>query len=125
MPKVEPSFEAPSHHGVSVGLFSSLPKVIVSPDIFVQLLQKLLQSLWRFSSKILCCWSWSKPLDHGFDDNLIWHRWHLSSETQKPSDIRLQVFLMVLRALEQSLISYWLRLETLETGYHHVLQLLP
>jgi hypothetical protein len=32
---------------------------------------------------------------------------------------------MVLRALERSLSSYWLRLETLKTGYQHVLQLLP
>jgi hypothetical protein len=62
MPRVEPSSEAPSHLGVSVGLFSSLLKVVVSPDIFVHLLQKLLQSLRRFSSKVLCCWSWSKPL---------------------------------------------------------------
>jgi hypothetical protein len=121
MPRVEPSSEAPSHLGVSVGLFSSLSKVVVNPDIFVHLLQKLLQSLRRFSSKILCCWSWSKPLDHGFNDNLIRHRWRQSSETQKPSDMHLQVFLMVLRALEPSLGSYWLRLETLETGYQHVL----
>jgi hypothetical protein len=122
---VEPSSEAPSHLEVSVGLFSSLLKVVVGPDIFVHLLQKLLESLRRFSSKILCCWSWSKPLDHGFNDNLIWHRWRLSSKAQKPSNIRLQVFLMVLRALKQSLLSYWLRLETLETGYEHVLQLFP
>jgi hypothetical protein len=42
MPRVEPSSEDPSRLGVFVGLFSSLPKVIVSPDIFVHLLQKLL-----------------------------------------------------------------------------------
>jgi hypothetical protein len=30
MPRVESSFEAPSHLGVSIGLFSSLPKVVVS-----------------------------------------------------------------------------------------------
>jgi hypothetical protein len=59
---------------------SSLSKVVVSPDIFVHLLQKLFQSLWRFSSKILCCLSCSKPLDHGFNNNLIWHHWHMSSE---------------------------------------------
>jgi hypothetical protein len=118
MPRVEPSSEAPSHLGVSVGLFSFLPKVVVSPDIFVHLLQKLPKVLRRFSSKILCCWTLPKPLNHGFNDNLIWHRWRLSSETQKPSDIRLQVFHMVLCALEQSLASYWLHLET---GYQHVL----
>jgi hypothetical protein len=32
---------------------------------------------------------------------------------------------MVLRTLEQCLGSYWLRLETLEASYQHVLQLLP
>jgi hypothetical protein len=32
---------------------------------------------------------------------------------------------MVLRALEQSLGSNWLRLEALEAGDHHVLQFLP
>jgi hypothetical protein len=45
MPRVESSSEAPGHLGVSIGLFSSLSKVIVSPDIFAHLLQKLLQSL--------------------------------------------------------------------------------
>jgi hypothetical protein len=89
MPRVESSSEAPSHFRVSVGLFSSLSKVVVRPNIFVHLLQKLLQSLWRFPGKILCCWSWSKPLDHGFNENLIWHHWRLSSETEKPSDMRL------------------------------------
>jgi hypothetical protein len=56
----------------------------------------------------------------------LWsYHWRPGPETQKPSDIRLQVFLMVLHALEQSLASYWLRLETLKTSYQHVLQLLP
>jgi hypothetical protein len=32
---------------------------------------------------------------------------------------------MVLRALEQGLGSYWLRLETLKVGYQHVLKLFP
>jgi hypothetical protein len=79
--KVESSFEAPGHLGASVGLFSSLPKLVVSPDIFVHLLQKILQSLWRFLGEVLCCWFWSKPPDHGFNDNFIWHHWRLSSET--------------------------------------------
>jgi hypothetical protein len=82
MPGVESSSEAPSHLGVSVGLFSSSPKVIVSPDIFVHLLEKLFQSLWWLSGKILHHWSWSKPVDHSFDNNLVWHRWRLSPETQ-------------------------------------------
>jgi hypothetical protein len=67
---------------------------------------------------------WS-PLDHSFDDNLIRHRWRLGSESQESSDICLQVLFMVLCTLEQSLGSYWLRLEALEASYQHVLQLLP
>jgi hypothetical protein len=38
MPRVEPSFEAPSHLRVSVGLFPSLPKVIIGPDVLIHLL---------------------------------------------------------------------------------------
>jgi hypothetical protein len=121
MPRVEPSSEAPSHLGVSVGLFPSLSKVIIGPDVLVHLLQKLFQSLWWLPGKILCRLSLSEPFDHSLDDNLIWHRWSLGLESQKPSHICLQVFLMVLRALEQGLGSYWLGLETLKAGYQHVL----
>jgi hypothetical protein len=53
MPRVEPSFEAPSHLGVSVGLFPSLSKVIIGPDVLIHLLQKLFQSLWWLPGKIL------------------------------------------------------------------------
>ena len=100
MPWVDSPSEAPGHLREPVSFLPSLAKVIVSPDVFIHLLKQLLQSLWRLSSKILGSGSWTKPLDHGFNDNLIWHRWCLSSETQKPLDIRLQVFLMVLCALE-------------------------
>jgi hypothetical protein len=79
-------------------------------------LEELLQGLWWIPCKILCCGSWSKPLDHGFDDNLIGHCRHLSSQSQEPSDVRLQVLLVVLRALEEGLGSDWLRLEALEAG---------
>jgi hypothetical protein len=72
--------------------------------------------MWWFPCKILSCGSWSKPLDHGLKDNLIGHCRRLSSQTQKPSDIRLQVLLMVLHALEQGLSSDWLRLKALEAG---------
>jgi hypothetical protein len=102
-----------------------LPKVIVGPDVFVHLLEELFQGLQWLPGKILCRWSWSEPLDHSFNGNFVLHRWRLSPKTQKPSDICLQVFLIVLRALEQSLGSYWLRLETLKAGYWHILQLLP
>jgi hypothetical protein len=100
MPRVESSSEAPSHLRVSIGFFPSLPKVIVGLDVLVHFLQKLLQSLWGLPGEILHCWSWSEHLDHSLNNNLIWHRWRLSSETQKPSDIRLQVLLMVLCTLE-------------------------
>jgi hypothetical protein len=79
MSTVDSSSEALGYLGIPVGLFSSLSKVVVSPNIFVHLLQKLLQSLRRFPSEVLCCWSLLKLLDHGFNDYFIWHRWRLSS----------------------------------------------
>ena len=100
MPRVETSSEAPGHLRVSIGFFPSLSIVIVGPDVLVHLLQKLLQSLWGLLGEILRCWSWMKSLYHSFNNNLIWHRWRLRSETQKPSGIHLQVFLVVLCALE-------------------------
>jgi hypothetical protein len=51
MPRVEPSFKALGHLEVSVGFFPSQSKVIVGPNVFVHLLQKLLQSLWGFLAK--------------------------------------------------------------------------
>jgi hypothetical protein len=94
----------------------SLTEIIVSSDVFVHLLEKFLQGLWWLLCKILSCGSWSDPFDHGLNDNLIGHCRCLSSQTQEPSDVRLQVLLMVLRALEQGLSSDWLRLEALEAG---------
>jgi hypothetical protein len=116
MTRVEFSSEAPGHLGVSIGFFPSLLKVVVGSDVLVHFLEKLLQGLWWLPCKILCHWSGSVPLDHGFNDNLIGHCRRLSSQSQEPSDIRMQVLLMVMRTLEQSLGSKWLRLETLETG---------
>jgi hypothetical protein len=100
MPRVESSSEAPSHLGVSVGFFPSLPKVIVGFDVLIYFLEKLLQGLRWLSCKILCRWSWYEPLDHGFNDNLIRHCRRLSSQSQEHLDVRLQVLLMVLCALE-------------------------
>jgi hypothetical protein len=100
MPRVESSSEAPSHLGESVGLFPSLPKVIVGSDVLVHFLEQLLQGLWWLPCKILCCGAWSKAFDHGFNDDLIGHFRCLSSKSQEPSDIRLQVLLMVPRTLE-------------------------
>jgi hypothetical protein len=116
MSRVESSSEALGHLGVSVGFFPSLLKVIVSSDVLVHFLKKLLQGLQWLPCKILCRWSWSEPLDHGFNDNLVRHCRRLSSKSQEPSEVRLQVLLMVLRTLEQSLGSDQLRLETLEAS---------
>jgi hypothetical protein len=121
MPRLKSSSEAPSHLRIPIGLLPSLPKVIASSDVFIHLLEELFQSLRWLPSKILCCRSWSEPLDHSFDDILIWHHWRLGSELQKFSDLCLQVLFMVLCILEQGLGSYWLRLETLEASYQHVL----
>jgi hypothetical protein len=103
MPRVESSSEAPSHLRILVRFFHSLAEIIVSSDVFIHFLEELLQGLWWLPCKILCCGSWSKPLYHGLDENLIGHCRRLSSQSQEPSDVRLQVLLMVLRALEQGL----------------------
>jgi hypothetical protein len=118
---VESSSEAPSHLRIPVSLLPSLAKIIVSSDIFIHRLEELLQSLWWLPSKILRCRSWPESLDNRFNDNLIRHRWCLGSESQESSDVCMKVFFMVLRTLEQCLGSYWLRLETLEASYQHVL----
>jgi hypothetical protein len=83
MPAVESSSVAPSHLRIPVSLLPSLAKIVVSSDIFIHLLDKLFQSLWWLLSKILRCRSWPEPLDHSFDDNPIWHRWHLGSKSQE------------------------------------------
>jgi hypothetical protein len=100
---VESSSEAPSHLEVSIDFFPSLSKVIVGSNVLVHFLEKLLQGLWWLSCKILRRRFWSEPLDHGFNDNLVGHCRRLSSQSQEPSDVCLQVLLMVLRTLEQSL----------------------
>jgi hypothetical protein len=114
MSRVKSSSEAPSHLRIIVRFLPSLAEIVVSLDVFIHLLEKLLQDMWWLPCKILCCGSWSEPLDHGLDDDFIRHRWCLGSQLQEPSDVCLQVLLMVLRALEQSLSSHWLRLEALE-----------
>jgi hypothetical protein len=116
VPGVKSSSEAPSHLRIPICFFPSLAEVIVSLDVFIHLLEKFLQCLWWLPCKILSYGSWSEPLDHGLNDNLIGHCRRLSSQSQEPSDVRLQVLLMVLCALEQSLGSDWLRLEALEAS---------
>jgi hypothetical protein len=114
MPQVDSSFEAPGHLREPVSFLPSLVEVIVSPDVLIHLLKQLLQSLWRLPGEILCSRSWTKPLDHGLNDNLIGQCRRLCSETQEPSDVRLKILLMVLRALKQGLSYDWLRLKALK-----------
>jgi hypothetical protein len=71
MPWVKSSSEAPGHLRKPVGLLPSLAKIVVSPDVLIHLLKKLLHSLWRLPGKILSCRSGPKPLDHGLNDNFI------------------------------------------------------
>jgi hypothetical protein len=103
MPRVESSSEAPGHLRVSIDFLPSLLKVIVGSDVLIDFLEKLLQGLRRLPCKVLRCWSWSEPLDHGLNDNLIGHCRRLSSQSPEPSDICLEVFFLVLCALDQSL----------------------
>jgi hypothetical protein len=117
--------EAPGHLRELVGFLPSLTKVIVSADVFIHLLKELLQSLWRLSSKILGSRSWTKPLDHGLNDNFIGHCRRLCSQTQEPLDACLEILLVILRALKQSLSYDWLRLEALEACHQRVFELLP
>ena len=124
MPWVDSPSEAPGHLREPVGFLPSLTKVIISADVFIHLLKQFFQGLRGFPGEVLGRRSWPKPLDHGPNDNFIGHDWRLCPQTQEPSNIRLKVFLVILRALEQSLSSNWLRLKPLETGDQHVLQLL-
>jgi hypothetical protein len=81
--------------------------VTVTPGV----LQSVVASLQN-----IVLWVLVEALDYGFDDNLIGHYRRLSSQLQEPSDVHLQVLLLVLRALEEGLGSDWLRLEALQAG---------
>jgi hypothetical protein len=122
---MDSSSKAPSHLRESVSFLPSLAEVVVSPDVLIHFLKQFLQSLGGLHSEVLSRRSWPKTLDHGLNDNFIGHCGRLCSQLQKPSDIRLKVFLMVLHALEQGLGCDWLRLKALETGNQHVLEPLP
>jgi hypothetical protein len=122
---VDSPSEAPGHLGEPVSFLPSLSKVIISADVFIHLLKQFLQGLRGFPGEVLGRRSWPKPLDHGLNDNFIGHYWRLCPQTQEPSDVHLEVFFVILRALEQSLSGNWLRLKPLKTGDQHVLQLLP
>jgi hypothetical protein len=123
MPRMDSSSEAPGHFRESISFLPSLAEVIASPDVFIHFLEQLLQSLWGLPGEVLSYRSWLKALNHGLND--IGHCGRLCPQSQEPSDIRLEVFLMVLRALEQGLSCDWLCLKTLETSHQHVLKLLP
>jgi hypothetical protein len=125
VPRVDSSSEAPGHLREPVCFLPSLAEVIVSSDVLIHLLKQLLQSLWRLSSEILGSRSWTKPLNHGLNDNFIGRCRRLRSKMQEPSDICLEILLMILRALKQGLSCDWLRLEALETCHQHILELLP
>jgi hypothetical protein len=125
VPWVDSPSEAPSHLREPVGFLPSLTKVVISADVFIHILKQFLQGLRGFPGEVLGRRSRPKPLDHGLNDNFIGHRWRLCPQTQEPSDIRLEVFFVILCALEQSLSGNRFRLKPLETGDQHVLQLLP
>jgi hypothetical protein len=100
MPRVDSSSEALAHFRESISFLPSLAEVIVSSDVLIHLLKQLLQSLWGLPGEVLRCRSWPKALNHGLNDNFTRHCGRLCHQSQEPSDIRLEVFLMVLRALE-------------------------
>jgi hypothetical protein len=125
MPRVDSSSEAPSHLRKPISFFPSLAEIIISPDVLIHTLKEFLQGLRGFPGKVLSRRSWPKPFDHGLNDNFIGHCERLCSQTQESSDICLEVFFVVLRALEQSLSNDRFCLEPLETGDQRVLQLLP
>jgi hypothetical protein len=53
VPGVDSSSKAPSHLRKHVCFFPSLAKIIISLDVFIHLLKKLLQGLRGFPGKIL------------------------------------------------------------------------
>jgi hypothetical protein len=103
MPRVDSSSEAPSHLRKPISFFPSLAEIIIGLDVLIHFLKQLLQSLRGFPGEVLSRRSWPKPFNHGLNDDFIGHRGRLCSQMQEPSDIHLEVFLVVLRALEQKL----------------------
>jgi hypothetical protein len=98
MPRVDSSSECPSHFRKSIGFFPSLAEIIISPDVLIYLLKKLLQGLRGFLGKVLSRRSWPKPFNHSLNDNFIGHCGRLCSQKQELPNIRLKVFLVVLHA---------------------------
>jgi hypothetical protein len=125
MPRVDSFSEAPSHLKKPISFFPFVAEIIIDPDIHIHFLKQLLQSLRGFPDEVLSHRFWPEPFDHGLNDDFIGHCGRLCSQMQEPLEIRLEVFFVVLHALEQSLSSNQLRLKPLETGDQHILQLLP
>jgi hypothetical protein len=53
MPWVDSPSEAPGHFGEPVSFLSSLPKVIISGDVFIHLLKQFLQGLRGLPGELL------------------------------------------------------------------------
>jgi hypothetical protein len=51
MPWMKPSSEAPDHLRISVGFLPSLSEIFIGSDVFIHLLEKLLQGLGGFLVK--------------------------------------------------------------------------
>jgi hypothetical protein len=81
MPRVDSSSEAPSHLRKPISFFPSLAEIIISSNVLIHLLKKLLKGLRGFLGKVLSRRSWPKPFDHGPNDNFIGHCGRLCSQT--------------------------------------------
>jgi hypothetical protein len=79
MPRVDSSSEAPSHLRKPISFFPSLAEIIIGPDVLIHFLEQLLQSLRGFPGEVLSHRFWSKPFDHGLNDDFIGHCGHLCS----------------------------------------------
>jgi hypothetical protein len=79
MPRVDSSSEAPSHLRKPISFFPSLAEIIIGSDVLIHFLEQLLQSLRGFPGEVLSHRSWSKPFDHGLNDDFIGHCGHLCS----------------------------------------------
>jgi hypothetical protein len=56
MSGVESSFESPCHLRIPIRFFPSLAEIVVSSDVFIHFLEKLLQGLWWLPCKNIVMW---------------------------------------------------------------------
>jgi hypothetical protein len=125
MPWMKHSSETPGNFGVSVEFLPSLAEIIANPYVLVHFLQQFFKGARRLPCKILSSCSWSEPLDHGLDDDVILDYRSSSPKPEKPSDKQLKGLIWILGTLKQSLCGHGLRLKTLEAGEKHFLELRP